>query len=833
MDPLFLGGTAATGLVGIVAAERWNHRRICHEQRKQIRYLRILPHVDTTVDATKVSRMIEHLSAFKRTEVERFKKGREWFRFLIHKGLDGKIAFYFSYPQDRQTGIKRTLSSVYPEAELHAIAHDEVPLPPDKKSQKSFRGRFELRDKGERAGLPLQSFDPKNDYWPDVLASMEAGEKDSEVWLDLVFSPAPVRDLKKAVQKAANAINPETKEQYHESDLKSFGKAVLQEFASNGVPKQSQRPVRAPKKVNLDHDEQERLKALRRRYTGREDVFHVSLSLHVEGEYASGIAQTVGATMSSMMAHDNGLRLAREKRKNVIDLCPMPQKNKLMLWTGEELANILHLPPGTHRIYKHIPHLERGQRSLGKEELTSGVTIGNLQHPLQQGRQVSIPYEQFTKHFVLTGMTGAGKSSTAIEMVQSLLDQWIADPNKAAGLSYFDPARETVATILTRLLKAELDGANIPWEKIHYAYLGPTEYPLGLNLLHHGKGESISTVAKETLGLLKYAYAGDTPRMDRLVENALLTLLEDRKQHTIMGIVPVLTDVNFRNRILPNVKDPIIRQFWTRNIDDAGIDPILNRLSPLITDITMRRMFGQKKWSLDIRKMMDEGHIFLWDLLNVSKENVKLAAGHLAMQYHQTAKHRSSGSRLHILAYDEAHLVQIPIMAKIIAEDRKFGLCLGLITQFIGQFESWLVDAITENVGTILTCTQGPKSAATISTMTAGAFEKEYLQRLPERIFAVYTKTKNEEGRSEVTTFTATSNPPFMYMDNGEIANHQNELEVKRALDWALKKGNELQAKIGTHYREVDQEIEEYFNYKTALQDDAIDAEEVMAPWEY
>jgi len=832
LDTLLLGAISATGLAGIVAAERWNQRRIYQDQRKQVRYFRILPHVDITLDPARIIRMVEQLAGYKRSEVDRFKKGREWYRLLVHKGKDGQIAFYFSYPQDRQTGIKRTFSSVYPEAELHDVSHEDVPLPSKQKTDESYSGMFVLREKGEKEGLPLHSFDVKNDYWPDVLASMEAGEKDSEVWLDLVFSPTSNRELKKAVERAANAIHPKMSGNHPNSDLSSFGKAVLEEFTSNGTSRKPQKPFQPNKKAELDFDELERLRALKRRYTGREDAFHVSLALHVEAPYAPGIAQTVGTTLSSMMSFDNGLRLVRVKKRLVADLCPIPRRHQLMIWTGQELANILHLPPGTHRIYKYIPHLARGQRSLGKNELTEGVSIGHLQHPLQQGRQVSIPYEQFTKHFVLTGMTGSGKSSTALMMIQSLLDQWIKDPNRAPGLSYFDPARETVATILTRLLKAELEGAHIPWEKVHYAYLGPTEYPLGLNLLHY-EGQSISVVAKEVLGLLKYAYAGDTPRMDRLVENALLTLLEDRKQHTIMGIVPVLTDENFRNRILPNVKDPIIRQFWSRKIDDAGIDPILNRLSPLITDITMRRMFGQKKWSLNIRKMMDEGHIFLWDLLNVSKENVKLAAGHLAMQYHQTAKNRSSGSRLHVLAYDEAHLVQIPIMEKIIAEDRKFGLCLGLITQYISQFQPWLVDAITENVGTILTCTQGPKSAAAISTMTAGSFDKEYLQKLPERIVAVYTKTKNEDRRSEVTTFTVTSDPPFMYMDNGQIANHESKEDVQRALRWALKKGNDLQARDGTHYSQVDQEIEEYLNYKTALQDEIEETYDEKMPWDY
>lgn len=40
-----------------------------------------------------------------------------------------------------------------------------------------------------------------------------------------------------------------------------------------------------------------------------------------------------------------------------------------MLWTGEELANLLHLPEGGHRVYQYILRLAKGQRSLKKGEL--------------------------------------------------------------------------------------------------------------------------------------------------------------------------------------------------------------------------------------------------------------------------------------------------------------------------------------------------------------------------------------------------------------------------------------------------------------------------------
>lgn len=186
--------------------------------------------------------------------------------------------------------------------------------------------------------------------------------------------------------------------------------------------------------------------------------------------------------------------------------------------------------------------------------------MGRLKHPTQKDRLVRIPFEQFTKHWFLSGQTGGGKSSTAVQLVQSLIDQWLEHPNKSPGFTYFDPARETVAIILSCLLKAEREGKKVPWEKVHYFYLGPTDYPIGLNLLHRPEGVSPDSVARSAMHLIKYAYSNqDTPKMDRLLENALLTLLMDDRPHNLLGILPILANEEFRSRIVPQIDDPIIQ----------------------------------------------------------------------------------------------------------------------------------------------------------------------------------------------------------------------------------------------------------------------------------
>jgi len=824
MDPLLIGAATAVG-VSSIGIKTWNSNRLKKLHKQKFRYVRILPHELISTDDQKVERFIDLFGGFNRTKIERFKKGRDWFRWLIHKDAEGNIAFYFGYPEDRTTGVMRSFLNAYPEAEVHKLSHEEVPLP--KADPKAGYGGYFLPTKqGDQEGLPLKAFKATDDGMPDILSCLDAGEKDREVWLDIHFSPTSNRELKRVVKKAANGILGKNSTSSGSFDLEQFGREVFKDITSNGPTKSAPIYKSSTKTKDLDSDKQEQLKSLRRRFTGRESAFRVSIFLYVEGNYANSVAQTAATSIRKNLEYDNGLRFVKARVKEIGESAPIPSSRKEMIFTGQELANLLHFPTGTSNIYQYIPHLKKGQRSLKSTELTTGVSVGRLSHPIIKNRPVRIPKEMFKRHFVLSGQIGSGKSSEGIEMCQSLIDDWLEDPENAPGFSYMDPARETVLTLLTRLMKAEMDGKKVDWSKVHYVYLGPSDHSIGLNLLHKNEGEETDTIVSEILGLLKYAYGGDTPRMDRIVRNVLTTLVEDKQKHTILGIVPLLTNEDFRNRILPRVQhDSVIRQFWKTEFTaiegqmDQVISPILNRLSPFTTNKTMRRMYGQAEWGLELKKYMDEGHIFLWDLLSLGEEQIKLTCGHLLNQIYKVAKTRGTGSKLHVVAVDEAHLVQIPIMKEMIFELRKFGICLGLITQFVHQFEPWLLDAISETVGTILTCTQGPKGAAALAQITAGHFDKTYFQKLPDRIVAVYTKEKGEDGRNHITSCVVEADPPYVYMPDGRIADYTNQQEMRKAFDWALEKGRELQKRDGRAIEEVDKEIDRYLETGTALQE--------------
>lgn len=812
--------------------ERAYKYRVEKKYRSTYKYIRIIPHINTRSEPDQVMRMIQNLHEYRRTKLNQIYKGKEWFRYLIFKNDAGELSLYMGFPEDRQTGVKRAIRNIYPEVELEDLDVSDVPIHFQEnrkdKSKKLYGGFFEIAQKGENEGFALNSYSGKEDI-EDILYSLDAGGKDSQTWLDICVSPVSNREIHKLVKRSIKAIFARNG-QIEETSKLGLG---YQDFKDAFFNEKKSKSSNVQKKVSfseLDPDEQERIRTMRKRYTGRETAFSVSINLMSYAKYSDSIAQTAATAVRSAFHLDNSLRFVLNKRvlNSITDRAPIPDSSRTITMTGQELSNIFRLPRGDHRIYKYVPHLQKGQQMLDDDQLNEGISIGKMLHPAAKNRAVKIPISQFTRHFILTGMTGAGKSSLLVEIIDSVIEMWLNDSRSSPGFTLCDPAQETGATILNRLRYYEKIGRPVDWDKVHYFDLANHNYVLPLNLLHRRPGEATHDLMDEIFESIQgqQSMYGGGPQMDRILRNSLITLLSDNSAtHNILGIIPLLMDGRFRDRVLPHVRDPIIKQFWRDEFPaisqklEQAVGPLLNRLSPFQTNEAMRRMFGQSEMGLDIRKWMDEGHIIIFDLKGASNQTVQLAGGYIANQYHKTAQGRGTGSRVHLLIYDEAHRTQYPVMANIFAEDRKFGLSLGLSTQYIKRMHAYIIDSATEIVNNIFSTTQGHQSATLISQMTAGAFDKDFLQNLPERTMAIYTRTK-VDGRNTATPFTTECDPPYTYKPDGsgDWADHENDEEMLASFEWGLSKGRELMARDCVRAEDVDEVIDAYLESGTVLQ---------------
>ncbi|CAH8248456.1 DUF87 domain-containing protein [Paenibacillus melissococcoides] len=805
-------GAIVLGVAGLTTYSVLHQQKVNREYRISYRYLRIIPHENIRGDKDSIMKLIHIFNELRRTNGERRRQGREWFRYWIHKSEQGKLEFYLGYPEDRKTGVHRALMNTYPDIEIKELQSDEIPLCWSQDFGGVYGGQFVLQRQGEESGYALQQYGEKTDL-EDILSCLEAGAADSEAFLEVLFSPESHHELRKVVKKSLKRNDrPVINNEISLTDAKAWKAAFM---GQKYTPKQATKGI---SKIEVDADEKGRIKTLQSRYTGRESVFSVIVRVMVKAPYANSIAQTAAAVVRQAYALDNGLHLQPDKKieRQMFTFAPIP-KSKGIIMTGEEVAHLFRLPQGGHRIYQFIPHLKKGQRLLQKEELSQGISIGTMEHPLEKNREVKIPPEQFTRHFVLTGKSGGGKSSMLLEILDSVLQDFIINPDKSIGVTLFDPAQETIATILNRLrFYDEEMGKKVDWSKVHYFNFSNPNFVLPLNLMYKRNEHSIYEMTEEVVDLLTNDFSV-APQMERILRNALITLLSDNtQQNTVLGIIPLLTNTKILGRILPMIKDHLIRDFWmsqfevlSKNLGQA-ISPLLNRLDPFTTNVNMRRMFGYPGLGLDIRRWMDEGHICLFDLKGISEQALKLTVGFTKNEYHRIAQTRGTGSKPHLIIEDEAHRTQFPVTEKIIAEDRKFGLSQGISTQNLEQLNPNLIKAM-DIIGNIFTAKLGPTAAGMMSGMVNGHFDKKFLQELPERQIAVYTSSE-VDGQKYTTTTTVTARPPFVYRPGhgGKWADYKDDKQMKEAFDFGLQKGEELMARDGVPVEKVDQVIQSY-----------------------
>ena len=102
------------------------------------------------------------------------------------------------------------------------------------------------------------------------------------------------------------------------------------------------------------------------------------------------------------------------------------------------------------------------------------------------------------------------------------------------------------------------------------------------------------------------------PRLEYILRNVVLSII-DYPNATLMHILRVLTDKEFRDEVISNVKDPLLLKFWHNEFNkwqdkqrEEAVWPITNKVGQFLSSRLVRNIFGQPRSKLSIRKAMDE-----------------------------------------------------------------------------------------------------------------------------------------------------------------------------------------------------------------------------------
>jgi len=374
------------------------------------------------------------------------------------------------------------------------------------------------------------------------------------------------------------------------------------------------------------------------------------------------------------------------------------------------------------------------------------------------------------QHMYVIGQSGTGKSS----LLHNLVIQDIAN---GEGLCVVDPHGELVEGVLSM----------IPEERIKdVVYFNPadTDYPIGFNILELPDPKYKHLVASGLMGIFTKIWSGVwSARMEYIMNNAILALL-DTPGTTLLGITRILVDKDYRQKIIANVKDPVVKAFWINEFEEwkdqfrnEAIAPIQNKVGQFLSTPIVRNIVGQPKSTINILDIMNSGKIFL---VNVSKgrigeDNSALLGAMLITKIQLAAMERvriPEDERVDFyLHVDEFQNFATDSFANILSEARKYRLNLILAHQYIGQLTttgSTIVrDAVFGNVGTMLMFRVGAADAEFLSKEFEPEFTPTDMVNLPN--FNVYLKLLVDGFRSR--PFSAQTLPPFKLKSSTDVEN--------------------------------------------------------------
>jgi hypothetical protein len=305
------------------------------------------------------------------------------------------------------------------------------------------------------------------------------------------------------------------------------------------------------------------------------------------------------------------------------------------------------------------------------------------------------------QHLYIIGKTGSGKTT----LLRNLIIQHIA---LGHGVGLIDPHGDLAEEMLHHIP---------PWRADHLVYFNPgdLEFPIGLNVLANVAPDNRHLVASGIVGAFKGIWRDSWgPRLEYILYNAVSALLDCRNA-TLLGVNRMLTDSKYRAKVVRQVNDPFIRAFWAEEYEGyderfqrEAIAPIQNKIGQFLLNPVVRNILGQVKTKVSVPFIMDNERLFIANLSkgSLGHEKANLLGSLIVTQFQLGAMARSNRPenerRDFYLFIDEFQNFSTDAFASILAEARKYRLCLILSHQYIDQLPLPIRQAVFGNVGTLI-----------------------------------------------------------------------------------------------------------------------------------
>ncbi len=370
-----------------------------------------------------------------------------------------------------------------------------------------------------------------------------------------------------------------------------------------------------------------------------------------------------------------------------------------------------------------------------KPEDVSFIGRTNYVAALEEKRFIfGIKRKDRRRHLYIVGKSGVGKS----KLLELLIRQDIA---YKYGMCLIDPHGDVIETVLD----------FVPKERIEDVVIidpGDVEYPVSFNPLANVDPNLKHQLTQGLIEVMEKQFGANwTPRLEHVFRFTTLALL-DYPHATMRGMISMLTDRNYRQKVVEYIEDDMVKRFWaiefadwSEKFDTDAIIPLVNKLGQFLSDPMLRNIFGQKENKVDLEKLMQEKKIIFINLAKgrIGEENSSFFGSMFITKIKQAGMARAvlSESERHdfYLYVDEFHNLVTETFENIMSEARKYGLSLTIAHQYMGQLLPGVQQSVLGNTGSIIVFRVGGEDARRLEAEMEPIFKAKDMINLGMREF--------------------------------------------------------------------------------------------------
>lgn len=281
--------------------------------------------------------------------------------------------------------------------------------------------------------------------------------------------------------------------------------------------------------------------------------------------------------------------------------------------------------------------------------------------------------------------------------------------DKGYAFAFIDPAGDAARQLLGLIPENRRNDC---------VYFDPADrdFPPAFNVLESAEERERELLCSDLMASFEnYFRSSWGSRMAMIMRNVINLLFGTPEEKTLLDMMQVLTNAEYRDELLGKVADAHALDFW-HNIytllPKAAMDPILSKLSEFLDSPTTRNVIAQPNL-IDAGSIMNQNKMFVGSLpkAQVGEDAANLLGSFLLAKFRIAALARAGippeNRRLFTIVLDEAHnfantRANASILTTFLSEARKYRVPLILVTQFLSQLHPDAISGILGNVGTIV-----------------------------------------------------------------------------------------------------------------------------------